>query len=74
MNESLTNRLLAELDPRAGITIQTLCQLVEKPMASVSHELSTMDNSGMVYEKSGQIFLTAHGTRVKSELSGASSR
>ncbi|OGE78171.1 MAG: hypothetical protein A2751_03355 [Candidatus Doudnabacteria bacterium RIFCSPHIGHO2_01_FULL_46_14] len=69
MLEPLTNRLLAKLDQHAGMTIQTLCQLLVEPIASITHELSTMENGGMIQRKSGQIFLTVYGTRMKNEMS-----
>ena len=65
MRISIREKLLDKLDRQQGITIQTLCQLAEEPIALVSEELRDMQNALLVYFKSQQYFLTAQGAQQK---------
>ena len=65
----MREKLLSYLDRQEGVTIQTLCQLAKEPIVQINHELDEMGRDSLVYHKSGQIFLTAHGDQEKSKLS-----
>ena len=61
----MREKLLAHLDNSDCLTIQTLSQLAEEPIAEVGKEITQMKRDGFVREDDGLLFLTASGMQAK---------